>query len=71
MEKGLNFRSYTDAGKISSYEIGAHWLSPLKNIEGEIIYWDIARNLNPPLPDLLYFSNLNDIVDWYANFYKL
>lgn len=71
MEKGVNFRSYTDPGKISSYEIGAHWLSPLKNIEEEIIYWDIARNLNPPLPDLLYFSNLNDIVDWYANFYKL
>lgn len=72
MEKGMSYRPLFDgSGNVRPYDFGAHDLSP--TIGGELRFntADVGLEGAPSLPDLDNFSNLNNIVNWYVNLYKL
>lgn len=68
MENGMNFRSYINIDNLNVYDFGAHDVSPRLS---DGLYFNIGRLESPPIPNLNNLENLDDIVNWYINFYKL
>lgn len=68
MEKGMNFRSFIDPFNYHAYDFGAHDIAPKIN---DSKYLDLGRYFSPSSPDLNNFENINNILNWYINFYKL
>jgi hypothetical protein len=68
IDNGMNFRSFKRYDFRSSADFGAHDLAPIIN-NGE--YYDLGRLSNPPFPVTSDFSNLDEIVEFYIDFYKL
>lgn len=72
MEKGMNFKSFGRFDRMTAADFGAHELSPIITVTEDQpdIYNYLHRSLPPP-PDLVNFSNLDEIVEFYVNAYKL
>jgi|GEM_PF-2264603 len=70
MEKGLSYRSLnkSDYQNLYPYEFGAHDIAP---ITGNGKFADLKRASNPPSLILNNYDNLEKIINWYINFYKL
>ncbi|MDR2207257.1 MAG: hypothetical protein LBE36_13995 [Flavobacteriaceae bacterium] len=68
MDKGVNFRSYIDSENYEIFDFGAHDISPRIN---DSKYVDMKRTMAPPYVDIENLTNLDQIVNWYINFYKL
>ncbi len=68
MEKGLSYRSLNKFNEVSPFEFGAHDIAPLID-NGR--YADLKRFTNPPSLILNNYENLDQIINWYINFYKL
>jgi len=71
-EKGMNFRSLINQSNEFVYDTGAHFLSVKANdITYNMGYSTFERiNSTPPLPNQ-NLTNLDEIVDWFYEFYKL
>lgn len=69
MEKGMNFRSFKKLGDYTPASFGAHELCPLLH---DASYVNLFGG-NPPalVFESIDFSILEDIIDFYVDFYKL
>ncbi|WP_286971071.1 hypothetical protein [Flavobacterium sp. UBA4854] len=81
MKLGLNFRSFEVANGLDAVNFGAHELSPLFGSGGSYSssglesggFLDLNRLKHPPAInyDNLTKLNLDNVVNWYKDFYKL
>lgn len=68
MERGLGYRSFNQYNETNPFGFGAHDIAPLIY---DSKYLDFKRQINPPPIDINHFGNLDEIINWYINFYKL
>lgn len=72
MNEGVNFRAFETPNNYKPYDFGAHDLAPTLSNGA---YPNIGRltSFNPPLINFNNFTkaDLDNVVNWYKNFYKL
>ncbi|MCC2589772.1 hypothetical protein [Chryseobacterium sp. MFBS3-17] len=65
-EYGVNYRSLDSFAALQPHNFGAHDIAPTLNN----LYASLERLHQPPIPND-NLTNLDEIVDWFVNFYKL
>ncbi|MFB0494488.1 hypothetical protein ABID99_000725 [Mucilaginibacter sp. OAE612] len=73
MERGLSYRALNKYLSAAPSDLGAHEMAPIDKI-GDQYYLQLNRRLDlpqPPTPDLDTFSNLDQIVNFFVNFYNI